>query len=138
MAGLTLRQYARAKKLPINFLKKLGLRTINWQGKPAVRIPYLDLDGSEVRGRVRVSMGRGGYRWEPGPKPVLYGLWRLGLKKHRHEYICLVEGESDCHTLWERIPRARTTRGSQLEGGMGASSGFVRSDLCGNRARCGR
>ena len=34
-----------------------------------------------------------------GSKPTLYGLWRL---QHAREvgYVVLVEGESDCHTLW--------------------------------------
>lgn len=34
--------------------------------------------------------------WRKGDKPRLYGLWRIGAP----ESVVLVEGESDCHTLW--------------------------------------
>src|SRR5713101_6378292 len=40
--GCTLEQYAKAKKLPVPFLKNLGLRDQAYQGATAVRIPYLD------------------------------------------------------------------------------------------------
>ena len=37
--GLTVEGYAEAKKLPLNFLKKLGLKNASWRGTPVVVIP---------------------------------------------------------------------------------------------------
>jgi len=39
------------------------------------------------------------FRWRKGSRPALYGLWRLSWIKDAG-YVVLVEGESDCHTLW--------------------------------------
>lgn len=96
--GLTLNEYATAKQLPIGFLKKLGLDDVSWRGEPAVRIPYGDADGDDVRGRVRVAMEGDRFRWERGNEILLYGLWRS--KNKNAKEISLVEGESDCHVLW--------------------------------------
>jgi hypothetical protein len=87
----TLQEYAHAKRLRVEHLKKLRLSDVHYQGRPAVRIPYKDPDGEEVVVR---------FRWRRGDKPTLYGLWLLDrMKKAR--YVVLVEGESDCHTLWQ-------------------------------------
>ncbi|MHC4506058.1 MAG: hypothetical protein ACYTFI_22415, partial [Planctomycetota bacterium] len=43
--------------------------------------------------------GDGRFRWKRGDKPLPYGLWRLD-RALDAGYIVLVEGESDCHTLW--------------------------------------
>ena len=57
------------------------------------------------------------FKWDTGNHPCLYGLWRLGelLKRTQTQdgaeavalggmeagkYVILVEGESDCHSLW--------------------------------------
>jgi len=102
-AGLTLAQYAEAKKLPIGFLQKLGLKQISYGGAPAVKIPYRDRNKDEVATRYRVSRdGDDRFRWKNGTKPRLYGLDRLVPGKS----ITLVEGESDCHTLWSHRFRA--------------------------------
>jgi hypothetical protein len=45
--GLTLAQYAEAKKLPLAFLQSLGLGDFTYLGAPAVRIPYLAEDGTK-------------------------------------------------------------------------------------------
>ncbi len=104
--GLTVEGYAEAKKLPLNFLKKLGLKNASWRGTLVVVIPYGDASGEEACVRIRVSMDVNDKRrfvWETGSKPCLYGLWRL--KKKKSGYVCLVEGESDCQTLWlHRFP----------------------------------
>ena len=102
--GCTLRQYAEAKKLPVEFLGGLGLREISYLGHPAVRIPYLDESGSEdaVRFRRAIAKSERGdnrFRWKKGDKPSLYGRWRIPLAREAG-YAVLVEGESDCHTLW--------------------------------------
>lgn len=95
--GLTLAQYAEAKKLPVKFLKSLGLQEFSLNGVPAVKIPYRDSKGEEVATRHRFGLnGDDRFRWKNGTKPRLYGLNRLVPGKS----IALVEGESDCHTLW--------------------------------------
>jgi len=100
-ATLTLAQYARAKQLPVEFLKRLNLSDIRYLGGTAVRIPYFDVEGAEIAVRFRLAMEKSPdaenrFRWKKGAKPQLYGLWR----KPETDYVILCEGESDCHTLW--------------------------------------
>jgi hypothetical protein len=98
--GCTLEEYAEAKALPEDFLRGLGLRDVTYMDKPAVRIPYPDEEGQEVAVRFRVSLdGAEKFRWRSGDKPTPYGL-RLLEEARKAGYIVLVEGESDCHTLW--------------------------------------
>jgi len=98
--GLTLEDYAEAKRLRIEFLRTLGLRQITHSGKPAVAIPYLGLTGDELAVRFRLAMGSDEerFRWRRGDKPLPYGVWRL--PTYPGKYICLDEGESDAQTLW--------------------------------------
>jgi hypothetical protein len=102
--GITLEKYAEAKHLPIAFLKELGLQDFSYQGSPAVRIPYFDEKEREVAIRFRIGLKKSEkadnrFRWKSGAKPTLYGLWRIALTTES-EYVVLVEGESDCQTLW--------------------------------------
>ena len=98
--GLTLQEYAALKGLPINFLKGEGLVDSDYFGNPAVQIPYLNELGNEVAVRFRGSFdGENQFWWKPQTKPVPYGLWHLEQARERG-YIVIVEGESDCHTLW--------------------------------------
>ncbi len=116
----TLEDYAEAKDLPVALLEQLGITDARYSGKKAVRVPYLDEDGSEVAVRYRLALEKGPegddrFRWRKGSKPTPYGLWRL---QHAREsdYAYLVEGESDCHTLWHHglpalgVPGAGTWR----------------------------
>jgi hypothetical protein len=101
--GLTLAAYATAKRLPVGFLQGLGLREVSYFGPTAVLIPYRDAEGREgpIRYRLVLEKGPEGddrFHWKKGSKPTLYGLWRL--EKNRAGHVVLVEGESDCHTLW--------------------------------------
>ena len=85
-------------------LRGFGLSDASYVGAPAVRIPYFDADGNLAATRFRVRLekapgGNGRFYWKRGAKPCLYGLDRLGLARERG-YVALVEGESDCHTLW--------------------------------------
>lgn len=96
-ATLTLVAYAEAKNLPVPFLRGLGVTEITYQKQPAIRIPYLDEAGTEVAARIRIALKGDRFRWRKGSKPSLYGLWRKPATKSN---IVLVEGESDCHTLW--------------------------------------
>jgi len=100
----TLQAYAEAKALPAEFLGRLGLSEITYDGSPAVRIPYFDQDGNETAVRIRLALQKhpdrdDRFRWRKGSKPNLYGLWRLP-RITNAGYVVLVEGESDCHTLW--------------------------------------
>ena len=97
--------YAQAKKIPVEYVRSFGLTQIHYVDGPAVKIPYLDTEGSEVGVRFRISMyGPERFRWRRGDKPCLYGLWRLQGARDAG-YAVIVEGESDCHTLWcEDIP----------------------------------
>jgi len=96
-----LENYAAKKGLPVEFLKELGLTDITYESSPAVKIPYRDSNNEEVTANFRrhLEKGTGGdvrFKWKAGSKKLLYGLWRL----KQSNYVVLVEGESDCHTLW--------------------------------------
>jgi len=60
-------------------------------------MPYREVDGTVRSIRYRISMDGDRFRWKTGSKPLLYGLWRLDRDL---DHVVLVEGESDCHTLW--------------------------------------
>ncbi len=103
-AGCTLASYAAAKRLPLEFLKRLGLSDCQLQSRAAVRIPYLDNLGQEAAVRFRVELVKttesdGRFRWRKKDKPIPYGLDRLVAAREKG-YIVLVEGESDAQTLW--------------------------------------
>lgn len=103
-AGCTLAAYAAAKGIPVAVLKSFGLTQISYQSTPAVRMPYFDTDGNVAASRYRVALtkdesGDNRFRWKSGDKPCLYGLSRLSAAL-QVGYVVLVEGESDCHTLW--------------------------------------
>jgi hypothetical protein len=100
----TLQAYADAKALPAEFLGRLGLGDITYSGSPAIRIPYFDHDGEETAVRIRLALQKhpnrdDRFRWRRASKPTLYGLWRIPQIRDAG-YVVLVEGESDCHTLW--------------------------------------
>ena len=85
-------------------LRAYGLSDMSYLGSPAVRIPYRGAGGVDAATRyslrlARVEGGDDRFRWKAGDKPCLYGLDRLDLARERG-YVVLVEGESDCHTLW--------------------------------------
>lgn len=102
--GCTLAQYAEAKALPLDFLRGLGLSDMTYQGAPAVRVPYLDADGTTAAVRFRLALAKaaGGdqrFAWRSGDKPTLYGLQRLS-EARAAGWVVLLEGESDAQTLW--------------------------------------
>lgn len=97
----TLENYSEYTKLPVDFLKDLGLREYRHLGEPAVGMPYLDETGGKLLlKRSRVSLtGKPKVMTRKGDKHRLYGLWRIGdAKEAGHAW--LVEGESDAQTLW--------------------------------------
>jgi hypothetical protein len=97
-------------------LRGLGLRDVTYFEKPAVRIPYPNEEDQEAAVRFRVSLDdTEKFRWRSGDKPLPYRLKLLG-EARKVGYAVLVEGESDCHTLWFHdipalgIPGASTWR----------------------------
>lgn len=98
---LTLDDYARAKMLSKEQLIGYGLRDVVRHGQNCVEIPYRNADGEVVATRYRLSLAtsRRRFVWKPGSKPCLYGLDRLG--KDPDDPVFIVEGESDCHTMWQ-------------------------------------
>jgi len=84
----------------MDFLRGLGLRDVTYFEKSAIRIPYPDEEGQEAAVRFRVSLdGSEKFRWRSGNQPLPYGL-RLLEEARAVGFVVLVEGESDCHTLW--------------------------------------
>ncbi|MHB1295304.1 MAG: CHC2 zinc finger domain-containing protein [Anaerolineae bacterium] len=93
-----LQAYAAAKHLEVARLQEYGLCDRRYQGALALYIPYLDRAGKQVATRYRTSLdGKDGFRRTSGSRVIPYGLWRL----NDAPAIILVEGESDCHTLWQ-------------------------------------
>ena len=71
--------YAQAKGLSVEFLEGLDLQDDSYNGKPAVRIPYFDRDGSDLPLKLRPTL-TGPRHALPLARPTVlvpYGLWRL-------------------------------------------------------------
>ena len=99
--GCTLSEYSKSKKLPMSFLHNLGVKDVEFRGKPQPHIPYRDKQGRQTITRYRLSLtGKQKFIWskDSAGKLSLYGLERI--KDYDKPYIVLVEGESDCQTLW--------------------------------------
>lgn len=98
--GLTLVELSEAKKLPIEFLRNLGLREKLNQGIPEVWFPYFDEHQNLVAVRRRLALSGSGndkFRWRKGDELIPYGLWKLG-EIHSCGWVLLLEGESDLAT----------------------------------------
>ncbi len=95
----TLEDYAKEKHLDINILKRYNLYTN--ENNTSIAIPYYDENSKLVRTRYRNSPNYNPrfYWGNDGTTTTLYGLWCIN--KWNSNYIVLVEGESDCHTLWQ-------------------------------------
>jgi putative DNA primase/helicase len=99
-AKCTLASLAYHKRLPVDFLSeaKIGLRDLDGGG---VGMPYYDVTAQELFVRERESRRcRSNRFWQPkGVSLRAYGEWRLPEAAKAGKLI-LVEGESDCWTLW--------------------------------------
>lgn len=98
--NLTVTDYARAKKIPQEWLEqkcRLTTEKDKKTGAQFIRIPYFDEEGKEACYRRRYSGKQ--FRWKYGAKPGLYGEWRLQTIRSAG-YAILVEGESDSQSLW--------------------------------------
>jgi hypothetical protein len=96
---LTLVDLALEKQLPWKFLFSLGVMEHPSGG---LQIPYHLPDGTRAsRHRIRTALvAKEGSRWSKGEGNIVpYGLARLEEAK-KAGYLVLVEGESDCWTLW--------------------------------------
>jgi hypothetical protein len=94
---ITLEQLAAHKELPVEYLQSLGLDDLPLGG---VGIPYCDGSGQTVATKARMALqaGQRSY-WPKGRPPIAYGEDRLESAAVAG-YLVLVEGESDCWTLW--------------------------------------
>jgi AAA domain-containing protein len=96
---LTLVDLALEKQLPWKFLFHLGVME---QPSGGLQIPYHLPDGTLApRHRIRTALAaKEGSHWSPGTGAIVpYGLERLE-EGRKASYLVLVEGESDCWTLW--------------------------------------
>ena len=95
---LTVAQLSEAKHLQESFLETFGVRDC----PKGVAIEYRREDWAlTCRQRIRTAMRSGdGFRWAPGDAEIVpYGIWLLDCARMDGKLI-IVEGESDCWTLW--------------------------------------
>jgi len=95
---ITVATLAEDKKLPVEFLKTLGIQNY----RKGVEIPYFREDGSPApRKRLRTALkAKDGSYWTKGKEELVpYGLDRLS-RAQELKYQIVVEGESDCWTAW--------------------------------------
>lgn len=143
---LTVRQLAHDKDLPTAMLRDLGCRNV----EGGVRIPYFDFHEGPVgvcgtpRPRLRAARSAstsGGSRWTgEGDEPIVpYGRWRLS-EAREAGYLTLVEGESDCWTLWQAGEPALGIPGASMMGKLEAGdvSGIGRVYLVREPDQAGR
>ena len=105
VAGLTLDEYAAAKRFSRDWLNSIGVREQPAYGPskaPAVRTEYHRLNGHPPSVRFRVNLTgdkKKRHFWRKGDKACLYGgQWAASLPAAG--YVVIVEGESDAQTLW--------------------------------------
>lgn len=119
-AGISLMDLSADKLIYWHFLENLGITDGHTDsGRRSVHIPYHTSDGGTYeRYRIRTAItATGGSSWNTGTDaPIIpYGLERLGDAREAG-YQVIVEGESDCWTLWQRgfpalgIPGAKNTK----------------------------
>lgn len=120
---LTLAELAADKKLPEEFLKEQGVYDFtDYHDNNIVKIAYRLIGGAlAARQRIRRALkAKDGSLWSGGGgRPVPYGLWRLK-DLGRDEPLYLVEGESDCWTLWYHGFAALGIPGANMTGSLEA------------------
>ncbi len=100
-ANLNVEKLAANKRIPVESLVKWGVITESddYWGR-YVRILYYDIDKKEIPvTRLRIGLKGRESRWKTGDKPTLYGQWFMP-RIRELKYVVIVEGESDCWTLW--------------------------------------
>lgn len=121
LSVLTVEDLAQAKRLPVDFLFKLGLHDLPEGG---VGIPYYDPTGVKLFVRKRQALEGSNRFYQPKGVPLQpYGQWRLEIA-YKEGFLIIPEGESDCWALWfHEFPAlglpgsssARTLRGEHIE-----------------------
>jgi putative DNA primase/helicase len=111
----TLARLAEIKRLPVEYLADLGVRDEQLGASQCVRIEYRDEQGKALDlGRRRFTeKASSGMRWQKGAKPTIYGLWYLP-RIRELGWCILVEGESDCWTLWRHKQPALGVPGADM------------------------
>lgn len=100
MKGLTVTQLCEAKGFLLDELTALGVVDGTYDGQPCVEIRYHDAAGAVARVKRRLVLeGKKRFQWSPGAPTMPYGLYRLA-ELEPGIPIVLVEGESDCWSLW--------------------------------------
>lgn len=94
--GLSLADYAEAKQIDRAKLLEYHMREVLGYKYPHLEIGYYDFDAKPVGAKERKSLSQG-VTQKSGNSPRLYGMWRHAAFS---DYVVIVEGESDCHTLW--------------------------------------
>jgi archaellum biogenesis ATPase FlaH len=94
----SLESLAKTRHLPAQFLSDLGVEPLPSGG---VRMPYFDQKCRPVFARTRDVPGRPRFDQPAGVKLMAYGVWKL-VEAQRQGRLILVEGESDCWTLWHQ------------------------------------
>jgi hypothetical protein len=94
---ITLSNFADAKRLPLDFL--VMTERLSDQPEGGIGIPYRDATGMEIAVKKRKTLATNSYRWPKGQKVLAYGEHRLE-DAVKGGYQVIVEGESDCLTLW--------------------------------------
>lgn len=97
-APVTLAELAADKRIPESFLRSLGLRDV----ERGVDVPYFTDDGAVApRRRLRTALrAKDGSYWNRGHGSIVpYGL-NQRTRAREAGYQIIVEGESDCWTLW--------------------------------------
>ena len=96
---LNMEQFAKAKKLNLDDLESLCVRTIIHKGQNVVEIPYYDKNDNLLCTRYRLSLkGKNRFIWKKGDKVHLYGLNTLQYATKEDPFF-IVEGETDYFTL---------------------------------------
>lgn len=102
-AGLTLAEYAAAKGFDVQFLRKAGVREIDYRGRTALAFKTWGLDKSPGRPhiRLRLESDGGGPRFVFGDEDRPQYPWGLWFRKAAVErgHVWIAEGETDALTL---------------------------------------
>jgi hypothetical protein len=113
---VTLKEFADAKRLPIDWLSEQGLE--DFPDGSGIAIGYFGLTGeqhSQVRKRIALK-ARDGSFWLGEGSLIPYGIWKLNSWRSRSNFLVILEGESDALTAWHcgyaaiGVPGATNTR----------------------------
>jgi len=95
--GLTLQKLSEVKNIPVDKLKQLHVKEHTKGKKLYVIIPFFDEHNKLLSTQFRFTMSEKP-KWKKGNNPNLYGLWLL--PTFNNDSVILVEGASDCWTMW--------------------------------------